>query len=476
MTKSIDFNAFYTLCHKLQYMSRLSNVFENIEYEQMYVRYQPIPFFHTIDLYTLFLSLLQSPMIHVFLKYCMANKNSSIVSSSIFWNSFYDLWITDNDVYTVLGYYDYLYEIGDVSVTDMQTIGFILDPIKKNYMQLIRTVDVSYWHRVWNGMDKYQIIDNELKKQKLKTTFNLSNNTVMSLTMPNIMLSECGNFQTKFNRNKKIYYMDGPIIVKSAPSIGQKINVLGSYSQKNTAKDYIVLLGNELHKYCTTHKNDIMNGRIEVKHLNTSNYFFKDSSVDEMDKVKNIILNIIHTYTKSTGRVFKSYEEKQANICNVDNIMKVFENMNSRSRQLDMIKNIMLNIECQPSITKINDMSIQSDIIRLIVESLHDSDIIKTILDKYDTYEKNNLNKKTHSISDITTYDKFLLALKNTDHHIFTDIVNDMFTSAISTTDTLFNIAKTNIYKDAMYGINNWDYCNVSENDMVHILKEYAFI
>lgn len=74
-------------------------------------------------------------LVHAYLKYCNAKeKTIKNVMKSVFWNSSHNLWVDDNDICTILGYYEFLFENANVpDIVSIASIGFILDPIKKNY-------------------------------------------------------------------------------------------------------------------------------------------------------------------------------------------------------------------------------------------------------------------------------------------------------------------------------------------------------
>ena len=200
-----NLNSFWTK------LSIAFSTFEDVEVEQLYVRYSPIPFYHTIDLYTLFLSLIQSPMILTYLKYCQRlsqNDDSDIdLDQNLFWRSFKDMWVDAEDIDTILGYYDFLYK--KPTAEDQSTISFILDPIKKNPISLVKSVSNEYWERAWNSDDTYKnwdeikpILDNSI--DDVMQRINLSAGSITR--MPNICLTDkCDSFKMRIHRNGTVF-------------------------------------------------------------------------------------------------------------------------------------------------------------------------------------------------------------------------------------------------------------------------------
>jgi hypothetical protein len=217
-----NIDIYYTLTGMIARMSLFVTSLENVEFEQMFVRYSPLPFYHTIDLYTLFLSLLQSPMIFNYLKYCQLNQDR--VQDDLFWKSFRDLWASDEDIYTILGYYDYLYR--HPVLEEIGSIGFILDPIKKNPIPLIKQVDQTYWRRAWEHDGQGETYD--AHKQQLdgpviheKPTLRLTRGSIF--TKPQICLSDCRNFDLKVHRGNKVYYLNKDLTVYSISTYSERV-------------------------------------------------------------------------------------------------------------------------------------------------------------------------------------------------------------------------------------------------------------
>lgn len=231
--KNID--KYYTLTSIVTKASKLFTGIEQIEMEQLHVRYSPIPFYHTIDLYTLFLSLLQSPMIFAYIKYCYAllkNENNTR-NDDIFWNSFRDIWL-DEDIYTIIGYYEYLFQTPPNPSDDMSSIGFILDPIKKNPIQLLKKVDDDYWRRIWKHDEWSENMN------KITQTMPVKNHQVILSagnlgTMPNICLTlQCNDFEIKTHRNGVIYYVNKDVILYNTTGvIGRAAGVMSEELKNN---------------------------------------------------------------------------------------------------------------------------------------------------------------------------------------------------------------------------------------------------
>ena len=222
--RGIEIDVFYDLNGLIAKLSSFVTSLQSIEFEQFWVRYLPVPFYHTIDLYTLFLSLLQSPLVFTYLKYCHNLVLSGKVCDSVFWNSFRQLWISDDDIYTIFGYYEYLYK--NPSLDDMASIGFILDPIKKNPISLIKRIKDNYWSTIW-GNDVWDskikpILDrNDFEKPLLK----LSSGSY--LTYPQVCLTtDCGDFEMKVHRDGKVFYINKDLVVYNTISIGEQLKIL----------------------------------------------------------------------------------------------------------------------------------------------------------------------------------------------------------------------------------------------------------
>jgi hypothetical protein len=136
----------------------------------------------------------------------------------------------ENDIYAILGYYDYLFQSANViNVDEMASIGFVMDPIKKNDIFLVRSVDEAYWARVWDN-DKYVNVKSRIEQLPNPATsalrLRLTIEIMASLTMPNIALTNCNNFDMRLHRNGKSFYVNKNIVVYSVPSLGETITKL----------------------------------------------------------------------------------------------------------------------------------------------------------------------------------------------------------------------------------------------------------
>jgi hypothetical protein len=589
---SVNFDLFYSLTSALTYASSLFSQLENIEVEQLYVRYQPIPFFHTIDLYTLFLSLLQSPMIHVFLKYCINKKDENHVKTSIFWNSFYDLWTNDNDVYTILGYYDYLFQSPNVvDIDKVGTIGFILDPIKKNEILLVRSVGDNYWDRVWDN--KYKDIKNYIERSDPENKqitqprkqpalpikaikgggspvheLELSKSSALSFTMPNIKLSNCGNFNMRLHRDGKSYYVNKNIIVYSIPTLTEKLVPIFSSKQgsKEAYDNSIKTLKQELYTNLFNYvsqpdvKTEILRGSINVK--NVSGTFVDDIFVAEQVKdfipTDTEIMENMFKFEFKNSEIYKNY----LNSLDLNQIKKILSdviNINSglindiktqyvsgtlsawyitNFTQDSVIKELLFNPNTYENISRIlelymmiasngyYDASKELDKFRELLLVISKSNIVKNIdigdkysdiLKKFDDIknrmyeelkskymlfikEQNSKNKeaidaknakkekeieatkKLANESADKKYELLIAALKKAaDNATSTDKLDDYIKQRSGTISgtalkTLTNICKTNLYKDVFHNIQNWDYCNIMDEELKRILAEVSFI
>jgi hypothetical protein len=265
VSENMNIDIYYNLNSFLTKISVAVTSLENLEMEQLYVRYSPIPFYHTIDLYTLFLSLIQSPMVLTYLKYCHmvdqmdAEETKPVdLSEDVFWLSFKDLWVDAEDIDTILGYYDYLYK--RPTTDDQASIGFILDPIKKNPISLIKSVPNEYWNRAWNGSQtNWDTIKGSLDS-KLKTSPDDIHLSSGSLTrMPNICLTDkCDSFKMKVHRGGLVFYLNQDMILYNASGVGEKVSAMKAKqdTQNNALKRYIQSLIYSLTTYLTKLKND----------------------------------------------------------------------------------------------------------------------------------------------------------------------------------------------------------------------------
>ena len=568
----VNFNLYYTLTSTLTQFSTFITSLEKVELEQLYVRYQPFPFFHTIDLYTLFLSMLQSPMVHVFLKYCMANKDKDFVKESIFWNSFYDLWTNDNDVYSILGYYDYLFQSANVvDINEIGTIGFILDPIKKNDILLIRTVNDTYWDRVW-GENGYKPIKDYIEKDHkgqigLKS-IDLTNSSTFSLTMPNVKLSKCADFEMRLHRSGNSYYVNKNIVVYSIPTFSEKLapfftNDKESVAFRTKAKImYRDNLSRVLVDYVTNDKNkekilttDNTQNKIPVRNVNVgfikSDYkpeIFQATPLDETKTVKyilsnrdsdayrhifntamnqknlqnnmneNIIDKIKKTYTGSylsgwttIEKFGKNVVETVLNKTKYNDMIDLLKfhiisaasetndlGLGNRDKLIELLDIIKSDVSINDAIEKYtedekyrttvqenyNDIDKNIELYAQQYVSLYEKSVAQNDKEQKERIDRNNeINEKRIEESnnlanaDISKkYDNLIYNLKNKPEVL--DAYVDKKSDGISGTalKKLYDICKTNMYKDSFYNIQNWDYCDFSATEIKKILAEEPIV
>jgi hypothetical protein len=252
---------FYTLNSFIARLSAMFTNLEDIEMEQMHVRYLPIPFYTTIDLYTLFLSLLQSPMVLTYLKYChdsVIKGNKLDSEHGLFWNSFRRLWISDDDIYTLFNYYDYLYL--NPTLDDEATISYILDPIKKNPISLLKEIPNEYWKQSWLEIGD-RIFEDKLEKDRENDKdipkLDLSAGNIS--LMPQIQLSECGDFDMKVHKNGQVFYMNKDLIVYNKASIGEMTSALKDRTaslNKETSDNYKNMLKESVIQFASSYENN----------------------------------------------------------------------------------------------------------------------------------------------------------------------------------------------------------------------------
>lgn len=238
---------YYNLNSLLTRLSVTITSLQDVEIEQLHVRYSPIPFHHTIDLYTLFLSMMQSPMVLTYLKYCQYADtmvdDKSFLDEDLFWQSFKGLWASTEDIDTILGYYDYLYK--NPTTDDQASIGFILDPIKKNPISLIKRVDDSYWLRAWKWQGREYTWNSFIEENAADEIKKIRLSSGSFLRMPNICLTDkCDSFKMKIHRGTTVFYLNKDMIVYNASGVGEKISAMTV--NKQTHKEAIRRMANSL--------------------------------------------------------------------------------------------------------------------------------------------------------------------------------------------------------------------------------------
>ncbi len=540
-----DINLFYTLNSVISKLSMFINKLENIEMEQLYVRYSPLPFYHTIDLYTLFLSLLQSPMVYTFISYCLMNKEKDTVKKNIFWLSFKDLWIADSDIYAILGYYNYLYK--NPTLDDVSSIGFILDPIKKNPISLIKKVRKDYWERCWDN-NEYNNNNNKIIPNDNYSTNTLKLSAGGLLTMPQICVSECGDFDMKVHRGSTVYYLNKDLIVYSATGIGEQITAINSTQtalDKSFKDKYKVRIRLGIIKYISkkiTDKSKIpsdMRNTLKLNNNKTTTSVIPEPVqlvIDEQTKIniknkisddnyvdsdmpnkprpipENLMLNITNIISKSSsGWAYKKWyinhfvrndvekfiTEKFPGINNI--IKTIIVNSSNGTYKLDNSNSPILNEIIQQIISATNGIAEQLDQRELDEEYTKEIHNYKLELDEYKStlinklinneeqriqklneekqqnydneIKKFKIEQDKEMVDDKSKYDKIIENL-NKDTTLFDNYVDKVFSKNDNHNKNLFNICKTNTYKDVFGNDMNWDFCIATDEEIKNILDE----
>jgi hypothetical protein len=398
---------------------------QQIEVEQLYVRYSNIPFYNTIDLYTLFLSLMQSPLIYSFIKYCILNKDKDHVKNSVFWKAFKPLWI-ENDIWVLLGYYEYNFKFP--STIDVGTIGFILDPLRKNTILLLKKTNSNYWKNILlelnDTSDYYNLNTDSDKKIDLSVGG--------FIEYPQICLTDKSNFRLNIHRDGKLFYTNKNTLIYNSANIGEKVGVITKQelSKENIRKKIYDIYLKQIKEYYTNidsylklhnvniitisniatspEKNNLLeyifinrtlnisnisNKRELIKNLCSTKKISIDTSVDKKYLEYKAILKILHTKNKEQQ---SQAEQKQIEleIKNVENellshfyinieLIKQILN-NEKIKQLDnrikiLVNMILINKFCN-ELSKLSPRNL-SAIIEKISDNLIEVDINQNYMD-----------------------------------------------------------------------------------------------
>lgn len=401
-------------------LSLLIPKLEKVEMEQLFVRYIPTPFYNTIDLYTLFLSLLQSPLVKIFFDYCMTNKESSKVQESNFWNSFKDLWVNEKDIFILLGYYTYLFK-NPILTDDPATINFILDPIKKNDIYLFKYLPEEYYKRFWittgvdNEWDKLtKFLNNNYTTDK-KTLNNVKLSTGSLLSLPQIALNnDCSTYSTYFHRQSKVFLVNrkNGDIVESLPDIGKTLWA-------------------------------IKEGTGEL-----------DNSVINREK-KRYLRNLLDTLVY----YLENYHlQKEA----YDTIFKSLESIKDQS--LEETQSWWSGIKSKKNINKFNNIYLENYLKSKTTQTGNEKELEQKISLVWD-FIKKSLNIDT---DDSVNFDSIEFEYIN-----FNQIKNYININMSNKSKLeLKDIVKTNYYKDIFGNYLNWDYCMKGPKEFSELLEK----
>ena len=443
------------------YIARLSNVvtgLEGIELEQFFVRYLPTPFYHTIDLYSLFLSLLQSPMVFTYLKYCFKNKNKDLIKSDIFWNSFRDLFI-DDDIYTIFGYFEYLYK--NPSNEDMASIGFILDPIKKNPISLIKSVPDNYWERIFEW-HREKVYKPSKKWNKIKEDIggdttrnkNLKLTTGSKTIMPNICLSQtCNNFDMKMHRGNAVFYVNKDLIVYNTTTIGEKVKSLQGIKKKfeeNAIEKYNNTLQQSIYYYI---KEKIRKNEIDdlIKKFNYK--MDNQEEYTEPEKQKEWLDTELRKTISTGWTSSKFFEDINNTKENKEEIEKIFKKIKESESYKKLVKNKLIElIEASNGSINLTDNNEYPERIekrlKVIIEQMSGKQ--REVLEYF-----NNLMNKFYNLEEGERLKEYVEKKFKKDNFKLGDISN---------------VCKTNSYKDIFGNKVNWDYCFNTDREVEEVI------
>ena len=141
---------YYTLSGAIVNLSRYGVLqrLEKIEVEQLSVRYLPIPFYQTIDIYTFICSLFFSKLFYIFIKKCEdlheSDNNHEFLNNNKIYKTFKSLFEERTDRVTMIKYFEIYYKTNNIEEV---SINAILDPLKKiilNYLKGILWNLVNY--------------------------------------------------------------------------------------------------------------------------------------------------------------------------------------------------------------------------------------------------------------------------------------------------------------------------------------------
>lgn len=493
---NIDF--YYNLNSFITRLSVTFTTLESLEMEQLYVRYSPIPFYHTIDLYTLFLSMLQSPMVLTYLKYCQyyatldarhvtveddgsaasaasaastaaaaatvttattAAADRPDLSNDLFWQSFRDLWVNSDDVDTILGYYDYLYH--KPTTEDQGSIGFILDPIKKNPISLVKRVPNEYWKRAWEWAgvkDKWADFVNSNEPEEMRKV-RLSSGSF--LRMPNVCLTDkCDSFKMKVHRGSTVFYLNQDMIVYNASGIGEKVTAMQAKqrTQQEAIESIAESLSYSIVDYLKRNKrNTALSEEFDVK---------IDVTID-VDKAKQALDN----HPLFTQRLVQSYKIKDLTAESIEMITEALEDDDTEIESLNYQKKQEILKRMDWLVTHMKSNTKAEGGYEISRDKWEIKSALESLNKYYDAIIHESSKESQHFfeyIDGLITKSKIVAPTKDSNIYKYAEKIQIDNGDGIG---DITGVCKTNVYLDSLGNPANWDFCYKTDDDIMDLIR-----
>jgi hypothetical protein len=488
-SKHVNIDMHYNLNSFWTKLSVAFSGLQNIEMEQLYVRYSPIPFYHTIDMYTLFLSLIQSPMILTYLKYCQRidrmvalepmraaaadrDVDQDVIAmeekldNNLFWLSFKELWVDAEDIDTILGYYDYLHK--KPTAEDQASIGFILDPVKKNPISLVKNVSEEYWERAWNlnaphvGYVDWSAIKTKLSlNDETMQKVNLSAGSL--LRMPNICLTDrCDSFKMRIHRSGTVFYLNQDMITYNSAGIGEKISAITA-----TGKDTEMAKEIAIRKYGESINSAIVNylkrSLTDVQELAKAFEFPIQFNIDPdvaKDKIRQKALYKSRTW--SHYRLKDIGKTDRADIISSLNTLTTLEEQTVdifNGVKIQDAKDMMRDLDWLVEFIHADPPDVDTPVFAPKTKSAsRDYDILTAINRLIEAHKE--LQKENSAASDDLITHAGVVIDKLTRNPKLTETrAKILMAKSGVTTNDINSACRTNIYLDAFGNETNWDFC-----------------
>lgn len=315
-----DKGDYYTISGNVVDLSRYGflQVLEKVEIEQMMIRYLPIPYYQTIDIYTLFCSLFFTKLFYRFIKISydkdddkMKNityENCAEEYNKLNNNKIYFLFKTlfnREDRITMMKYFDIYYEI---NLLEPVSINVILDPLKKNNIKLLKKYPIKAMNLIFEDFEK-NINDNE-QQIALPKTIHLSDG---QFGIKHICVnSKPLTFIKKFHRAGHTMYInpERQISVWNTTGFGEAYKGVNSATQKDN-KIYSLVFN--FYKKIVALDNEELLSLITI-----FNKILQDDDQDREKEIYNVILDCYELINRKLVRLDK---DKLFNIENHKDIL-----------------------------------------------------------------------------------------------------------------------------------------------------------